>query len=522
MVASTVYTYDHANRMTGIVDSNSTGTTLVSYGYTYDAADRVTQEVLTWDSGTEADTITYSYTNNNQLTGVTHTNNSFANESFTWDANGNETGTGYTTGTDNEQTASPGYSYTYDNAGNMTSETNTSNGDVWTYSYNSIGEMTGAVEKTSGGTTLESVTYTYDALGNRIGMDENGTQTWTLYDGGNPIMDFNGSGSLTMRYLWGPMGIVARQTSGGTVSWYLADALGSVRDLINNSGAIIDHLDFSAFGTVLDQSDPSEGDRMMGFAGMEQDTVTGLNLAVFREENPGTGRWDSQDPLGFSEKDTNLFRYAINSPTNFTDPTGLAPTIVIYISTIGAPPGFNPAVVQAGLQTIMNSGGGKTQILLVTTDKPESWYRDQYNLTLGWNYDRTSWLWNSGWWNLDPFCGIPNLLQYPFYMFNRGKTFYIGYVRFVPAAGPIGTNTNNTADIHLGAIDNSSVLLGYNASTNILYANIIFHELLFHQLLGGWDNGGAADNAFDSTVQNSQTLMQLTPEEAASIDNHAK
>ena len=137
------------------------------------------------------------------------------------------------------------------------------------------------------------------ALGNRIGMDENGTQTWTLYDGGNPIMDFNGSGSLTMRYLWGPTGIVARQTSGGTVSWYLADALGTVPDLINNSGAIIDHIDFSAFGTVLDQSDPSDGDRMMGFAGMEQDAVTGLNLAVYREENPRTGRWDSQDPIGF-------------------------------------------------------------------------------------------------------------------------------------------------------------------------------------------------------------------------------
>jgi YD repeat-containing protein len=160
-VAATAYSYDHANRMTGIVDSNSTGTTLVSYGCTYDAADRVTQEVRTWDSGTISDTLTYSYTNNNQLTGVTHTNNSFSNESFTWDSNGNETGTGYTTGTDNEQTASPGYTYTYDNAGEMTSETQTSTGDVWNYGYDFRGRMVTAVEKTSGGTTLESVTYTY-------------------------------------------------------------------------------------------------------------------------------------------------------------------------------------------------------------------------------------------------------------------------------------------------------------------------------------------------------------------------
>ena len=52
--------------------------------------------------------------------------------------------------------------------------------------------MTSAVEKTSGGTILSQATYTYDALDNRIGMDENGTQTWTLYDGTMPIMDFNG------------------------------------------------------------------------------------------------------------------------------------------------------------------------------------------------------------------------------------------------------------------------------------------------------------------------------------------
>jgi hypothetical protein len=42
--------------------------------------------------------------------------------------------------------------------------------------------------------------------------------------------------------------------------------------------AFIDRIDYSAFGTVLDESSPSNGDRMMGFAGMERDTVTGMNL----------------------------------------------------------------------------------------------------------------------------------------------------------------------------------------------------------------------------------------------------
>jgi RHS repeat-associated protein len=101
--------------------------------------------------------------------------------------------------------------------------------------------------------------------------------------------------------------------------------LGTIRDLINNSGGIIDHVDYSAFGTVLDESSPPNGDRMMGFAGMERDTVTGLNLAVNRAENPGTGRWDTQDPLGAGSPDPNLYGYANNDPSGLSDPEGLAP-----------------------------------------------------------------------------------------------------------------------------------------------------------------------------------------------------
>jgi RHS repeat-associated protein len=329
VVASTTYAYDPAEQLTGITDKSSGGTTLVSHGYTYDSGGRVSQEVRVWNSGSSVDTLTYSYTNNDQLTGVSHSNSSFSNESFTYDANGNETGTGFTTTTGNEQTASPGYSYTFDANGNMITATQTSTGDKWTYSYDFRNRLTSAVEKSSGGTTLEQVTFTYDALDNRIGMDENGTQTWTLYDGSAPVMDFSGSGSLAMRYLNGPAGdlvdtVLSRQSSGGTVAWYLPDRLGTIRDLINNSGSIIDHVDYSAFGTVLGETAPSQGDRIMGFAGMERDTVTGLNLAVERAQNPGTGRWDSQDPSGFAGEDVNLYRYVLNRVTGAADAVGLS------------------------------------------------------------------------------------------------------------------------------------------------------------------------------------------------------
>ena len=321
------------------------------------------QEARTWASGGSSDTLTYTYTNNNQLTGVSHTNGSFSSESFSWDSNGNQTGTGYTTTTGNEQTASPGFTYGYDNKGEMTSMTETSTGNVWTYAYDFRGRMVTAVEKTSGGATLESVTFTYDALDNRIGRNENSTQTWTLYDaGGTAIMDFNSGGSLTMRYLWGPPGIVARQSSGGTVRWYLADHLGTVRDLINNTGSIIDHVDFSAFGSVLAETSPTSGDRMTGFAMLERDTVTGLNLAVYREQNPGTGRWDSQDPLEFGAGDSNLYRYVKNNAISNTDISGLSD---LYDYLWPAVVQIDPTIVPPGQSWYVQPGSGRVPVEVI-------------------------------------------------------------------------------------------------------------------------------------------------------------
>jgi hypothetical protein len=52
-----------------------------------------------------------------------------------------------------------------------------------------------------------AATYTYDALGRRIGTDDSGTKTWTVYNGtsadANPDADFTSSGALKMRYVDG-------------------------------------------------------------------------------------------------------------------------------------------------------------------------------------------------------------------------------------------------------------------------------------------------------------------------------
>ena len=98
----------------------------------------------------------------------------------------------------NETATSPGLvTYTYDDAGNMITAKSGSSTTTYTYDYNNH-----LTEVDQNGTL--TATYVYDALGRRIGVDDSGTQTWTVYDGTNPYADFNGSGTLQVRYQFGP------------------------------------------------------------------------------------------------------------------------------------------------------------------------------------------------------------------------------------------------------------------------------------------------------------------------------
>ena len=124
-------------------------------------------------------TYTYTYDNANELTNVDE--NGTQVESYSYDLNGNRTGTGYSTTVMNETLTSPGrITYTYDKAGNMISED--SGGTFTTFTYDYRNRLTG-VEQAG----VVIATYVYNALNQRIGIDDSGGgQIWTVYDGPAP------------------------------------------------------------------------------------------------------------------------------------------------------------------------------------------------------------------------------------------------------------------------------------------------------------------------------------------------
>jgi RHS repeat-associated protein len=211
--------------------------------------------------------------------------------------------------------------------------------------------------KNSSGTVVQEDQFTYDVNNLRIGksLDPDGSgpqpavQTWTVYDGAVAYADFNGSGSLTARYLAVLASglILARLDATGNTLWHLTDLLGSVRQFVDASGNVQDQVAYASYGKVLSETSSSGGDRFK-FTGRDYDAE--LSTYYFRQRyyDPACGRFMSNDPIQFHGGDGNLYRYVGNSPVIYVDPTGLW-------STSGA---FGGAITGAGLGAGIGCIGG--------------------------------------------------------------------------------------------------------------------------------------------------------------------
>jgi RHS repeat-associated protein len=72
----------------------------------------------------------------------------------------------------------------------------------------------------------------------------------------------------------------------------------------------------------VSETDSALGYRF-GFTGRERDVESDLQFNRARYYDASTGRWISEDPIGFAAGDTNLNRYVGNGPVDKVDPWGL-------------------------------------------------------------------------------------------------------------------------------------------------------------------------------------------------------
>jgi RHS repeat-associated protein len=332
-VATTDFTYDSANRLSGIAHKQGS-TNLNTYAYTYDPLSRIASVVSTLE-GTD----TYSYDQTSQLVGATHT--SQANETYGFDANGNRNTTGFTTGTNNQTTAGLGFTYTFDDEGNRTSKTETSTGKVEEYTWDYRNRLTKVVfRNSSGGAIVKQVDYEYDPYNRLVHrtFDADGAgsgaatdQFWVYDQGINAVLQFDGSSAsnLSHRYLWSNNVdelLADEQIAGSNTLWGLADHLGSLRDIADlNEGtgvtSITNHRTFNSFGRLVSETNAAV-DMLFEFTGKQSDDATGLQHNLNRWLDPTLGQWLSEDPIGFGAGDENVRRYLGNRISFNTDPSG--------------------------------------------------------------------------------------------------------------------------------------------------------------------------------------------------------
>jgi RHS repeat-associated protein len=128
------------------------------------------------------------------------------------------------------------------------------------------------------------------------------------------------------------------------VSWALSDHQGSVRDWVNNTGVIQNHVRYDSFGRITSQSAPTLNPRF-AYTGREWDGEIGLYFYRARYYDAIVGRFVGEDPIAFTAGDVNLYRYVYNSPVKLIDPMGMQvvapppPVTPVPLPPTAPPPG---------------------------------------------------------------------------------------------------------------------------------------------------------------------------------------
>ena len=164
--------------------------------------------------------------------------------------------------------------------------------------------------------------YRYDALGRRIEKDVSGVVTRYILDNEDNLLEFDGSNVLQARYTHGP-GIDEPliMERGGVSHFYHTDGLGSVTDLTDATGTVVQSYVYNSFGEIVEQVGSLTNPYT--YTGREFDEESGFYFYRARYYDPSIGRFLTEDPIGFAGGDVNLYGYVTNNPVNFIDPFGL-------------------------------------------------------------------------------------------------------------------------------------------------------------------------------------------------------
>ncbi len=198
-------------------------------------------------------------------------------------------------------------------------------GAGYKYSWDALGRLRG-IRNGSTGALVDSMFY--DALGRRVRKQFASGDEYYVYEGGQIVLDVNGSGIVLRDYHWYPgqadrlLAMRAATPVFDTLVAIIDPISGTVRGMARmRNGTKVKEYGETPWGDAVADTGIVVRYR---FAGREYDQENGLYYMRARYYDPALGRWVSEDPIGIAGG-LNLFAYAANDPVNLTDPSGLDP-----------------------------------------------------------------------------------------------------------------------------------------------------------------------------------------------------
>jgi RHS repeat-associated protein len=167
-----------------------------------------------------------------------------------------------------------------------------------------------------------TLVYTYNADGLRVAQDVSGTTTAFVWDWATPVPELLHDGDNVYLVGLDTLG----WWDGETWTFALPDALGSVRQTTDITGAVTDSREWSPFGVEIDGAQAG-----LGYTGEWWDDGAGLLYLRARWYDAQTGRFTSRD-LWEGDRQIpstmNGYSYVLARPIVLRDPLGLFPTKV--------------------------------------------------------------------------------------------------------------------------------------------------------------------------------------------------
>jgi RHS repeat-associated protein len=268
--------------------------------YTYDALSRLTS--WTAPNGVKTD---YAYDATGNLTRK-------GDKTYTHDAAGQITNTGFTHDADGRLTSNGVHTYAYDGAGRLTK-----------------------VTKVADGSTVAA--YRYDHRGLRIEKTTaSGTIRYSWNDAEQLIRETDGTGKVLARYTWMTDNRLAAIEKNGAMYYPHTNARGDVMAITDATGTRVAAYNYGPWGELL--STTGTFTQPWRYAGYYADDDTGLYYLQQRYYSPTLARFLTKEPMfsdfctdcGFqalldSAPTTSPYAYADNRPLTFVDPDGRKP-----------------------------------------------------------------------------------------------------------------------------------------------------------------------------------------------------